>query len=281
MISKWTAWTVLILVLWTSLLAFGQDLQLIAELSKATYLLGEPISVSITITNTMEEGWITDELALAMEHVARGTQAERETPEGWILVPVDLLSTTPPPPPFLVVREGELLVAGRSYVLGAAEVFSIALPNLLRYVPIVEPGGYRVNLRLEIPRYRETLDTEGDFIAFSDAEVVDLATTKPSAFRVEVPEGITEEDVARFADLRAIFNTDPAAFLAEAQLLLETSLSEHMQAAALFWAGEMHLRMENPEAAESAFSQILSQYSGSVFAAAASTSLEGIAPSDD
>ena len=278
MISKRTAWTVLILVLWTSLLAFGQDLRLTVELSKATYLLGEPISANITIANTMEEDWITDELALATERVARGTRADLETPEGWILVPVDLLSTTPPPPPFLVVREGELLVAGSSYVLSAGEAAAITLANLLRYVPLAEPGNYRLNMLLGIPRYPETLDPEGAFIAFGDGEVFEFTTAEAAAFRVEVPQGVTAEDVDRFANLRAIFNTDPAAFLAEAQLLLKTSPSEHMQAAALFWAGEMHMKMGNPEDAESAFSQILSEYSGSVFAEPAAGRLAEILP---
>lgn len=261
-----------------SLSGFGQGLRLTLELARDEFLLGEPIEAKIRIDNLSDEDWVTDTTAFDDEHLAYALRAEREAPDGWTLILTDLLRTTPPPPPLLAMRDGEVLAAGYAFTIAPGATETLRVSNLLSLMPLVEPGTYRLGLRIEIARYPQTLDVEGKTIAFADAVFTEFETAEAASFRIAIPDGVMAEDVQAFADLRSVYNANADSFLTQAQTILDGFPSEHMRAAALFWIGEMQAKLGNLTEAASAYASVAADYPSSVFAAPAANRLSEIAP---
>ncbi|MFC2099384.1 tol-pal system YbgF family protein [Candidatus Bipolaricaulota bacterium] len=278
----------IILMLSVSLLvatAASADVSIELDLANDTVGLGEPFGATIQLTNTGETTLVTRDDILSVFMLWPYLQLVRILPDGTeIPIASDRPLSSPSPSSLWVERAGvQVAVRPAAMILPGAAV-EIRISNILRYLPIVDPGDYRLSLPLELPIYGETFTDptfgETRLIAVYDSD--DLAAGSGSSeFSLALSDGLTEEDVEWFRRGRESFlKVNSVADTVGAFAPPREEPPEYVLACSEYWIGEAYQRFRENDRAVEAYERVLSEYPESGFAPYAEDRLEEIGDSD-
>ena len=259
-------------------LAAFADLSIELGLVSPVVELGEPFDVTIRLMNTGETSVVTRDDALSVFMLWPYLQLVRILPDG-IEIPIvsDRPVSSPSPSSRWIERDGVHVAVCPAGTVEPGATAETRMSNVLRYLPIVDPGDYRLSLPLELPTYSETFTDP----AFGETLLIEvynndgLDTANGSTeFSLVLSPGLTEEDVEWFRRGRGAFlNVSPVEDAVSAFAPPGGEASEYVLACSEYWIGEAYQRFwENDRAIES-YESVLSDYTDTLFASYAEARL--------
>jgi len=273
-----------ILMLSASLLvasAASADVSIDLDLADITVGLGEPFDVTIRLTNTGSTNLVTRDDSLSVSMLWPYLQLACILPDG-TEVPIvsDRPLSSPSPSSLWVERDGVQVAVRPAATISPGVAVEIRISNILRCLPIVDPGDYRLSLPLELPIYSETFTdpTFGEIPLIAVYDSDDLAAgTGLAEFSLALSDDLTEEDVEWFRRGREAFLkvnsvVDSAAVFAAPS----GDPPEYVLACSGYWIGEAYQRFWENDRAIEAYELVLSDYTESLFADYAEDRLEEI-----
>jgi len=274
MIMKWRApfFAVMMLLVAAMLgIAAEADLSLETTLSQDVFLLGEPISIDLTLTNEGEADVIHEDGYFSKETLESSILVLVVLPDGArkvIVSDTPISIDDPIPAPLPGEEPGQLVPAT---IISPQETKSFVIENLLRSIPFLKVGLYELRAFLVLPIY-DGFSVAGEqgapgLVNTYDAEL--LAVVGPlHEFSVTAPDDVAEDDLTRLLAARIAFGIANTEEEATGEFIYAQSESTHtyVQACSGYWIGEAYERFAQVDDAVSAYESVLESYAESVFA---------------
>ncbi len=250
-------------------------------LDRSTVSLGEPVDVTIRVTNAGEAPFVTNQDALTAWWLWPHLELVRVRKDGTDeVIRTDSPVATPPPPSWWIVRGQTNVAVAQAAILEPGASLDITLTNLVLYLPLVDEGTYRLAIAYDFPSYAQATTDP----AYGEIPLVVMGeegrvtpTCTAFEFTLELPDGVRGSDAEWFSLARTSLLQSRSVGVAVNAFAPPEGATLHVRACSTFWTGEAHRLYGDLEQASAAYHAVLAQPGETIFVTYAQRRLDAIA----